>query len=57
MKKKTKRIYTGVTLEPDVIAYLESLGEQEDRDRSWLINAIVREHAKRFSKVKPRKEK
>jgi len=47
MAKKPKRINTGVTLEPDVIDYLESLGKREDRDRSWLINAIVREHAQR----------
>jgi hypothetical protein len=51
MKKKPKRINTGITLEPDVVAYLEELGLREDRDRSWLINAIVREHAERSSQT------
>lgn len=42
-----KKINTGVTLEPDVAAYLADLAKREDRDRSWLINAIVREHSTR----------
>lgn len=52
MTKKPKRINTGVVLDPDVAAYLEELGKQEDRDRSWLINAIVREHAERSAQGK-----
>lgn len=52
MTKKPKRINTGVVLDPDVAAYLEELGKQEDRDRSWLINAIVREHAERSGQGK-----
>jgi hypothetical protein len=35
----------GVTLEQEVLNYLEFLGEREDRSRSWLINRMVKEHA------------
>jgi len=43
-RKKT----TGVTLDPDVIAYLAELAQQTDRSRSWLINSIIREHARQM---------
>ena len=36
---------TGVTLELAVLEYLRELAEKEDRDRSFCINQIVREHA------------
>lgn len=49
----TKKTYTGVTLDPDVLTYLAELGKREDRNRSWLINAIVREHAGRHAELKP----
>lgn len=52
MSKKPKRITTGISLDGDVVAYLEELGKREDRDRSWLINAIVREHAERSAQGK-----
>lgn len=38
----------GVTFESGVLEYLESLGEKEDRSRSWLINRMVKEHAAKF---------
>ena len=38
---------TGVTLEIPVLNYLRDLAEKEDRDRSFCINQIVREHAER----------
>ena len=38
---------TGVTLEISVLNYLRKLAEKEDRDRSFCINQIVREHAAR----------
>ena len=38
----------GVTFESGVLEYLEHLGEQEDRSRSWLINRMVKEHAQKF---------
>ena len=40
----SKRFYTGVTLQTDVRQYLDQLARQLDRPRSYLINAIVREH-------------
>jgi len=50
-KKKKNRSVAGVVLDSDVIEYLEALGEQEDRSRSWLINTIVREHARQADKT------
>ncbi len=38
---------TGVTLELVVLEYLRELAEKDDRDRSFCINQIVREHAER----------
>ena len=35
----------GVTLEVPVLNYLRAVAEKEDRDRSFCINCIVREHA------------
>lgn len=46
--KKSSRITrpTGVSLEPPVINYLDDIARREHRDRSYIINIIVREHAK-----------
>jgi len=44
MKQKHR---ASVAFEPDVVDYLEVLQEQLDRDRSWLINAIIRDYARR----------
>ena len=38
---------TGVMLEIPVLNYLRDMSENEDRDRSFCINQIVREHAER----------
>ena len=37
----------GVMLEVPVLNYLRQMEEKEDRDRSFCINQIVREHAQR----------
>jgi len=37
----------GVILEVPVLNYLQAVGEKENRDRSYCINVIVREHAAR----------
>jgi len=45
-----KRRFTrsaGVTLEVAVLDYLQGLAEKANRDRSFCINQIVREHAER----------
>lgn len=44
MRQKHK---ASVVFEPDVVEYLESLQEGLDRDRSWIINALVRDYARR----------
>jgi len=44
---------TGVTLELVVLDYLRELAEKDDRDRSFCINQIVREHAERNGRPLP----
>ncbi len=44
---REKKIITGVTLDPEALEYLSNLAEQEQRSRSFLINAIVLEHARK----------
>ena len=44
---------TGVTLEVAVLDYLRELAERDDRDRSFCINQIVREHAERNGRTLP----
>ncbi len=44
---------TGVTLELPVLNYLQDLAEKADRDRSFCINQIVREHAERNGQTLP----
>ena len=44
-RRKRQTRSTGVTLEVPVVDYLRELAEKEDRDRSFCINKIVREHA------------
>ena len=43
----------GVTLEVVVLEYLRELAELQDRDRSFCINQIVREHAERHGRPLP----
>ena len=44
---------TGVMLEIPVLNYLRDLTEKADRDRSFCINQIVREHAERNGRPLP----
>ena len=46
---REKKIITGVTLDREAVEYLSNLGHKEQRSRSFLINAIVLEHAKHRS--------
>lgn len=43
----------GVSLELVVLEYLSDLANKQDRDRSFCINQIVREHALRNGRVLP----
>ena len=45
LKKRLRA--TGVTLEEPVVDYLDELADREERNRSYFINRIVREHAER----------
>ncbi len=40
-----RRVATSIKIEPEVAEYLQQLAEQMQRDRTFLINAIVSEHA------------
>ena len=45
---KARRIATSIKMEPEVAEYLRLLAERMQRDRTFLINAIVSEHAHRY---------
>lgn len=45
-KVKTRRVPASIKMEPEVADYLQWLAEQLQRDRTFLINAIVSEHAR-----------
>lgn len=55
MSARRKRLTrcAGVTLEIPVLNYLRDLAEKQDRDRSFCINQIVREHAQRQGRTLP----
>lgn len=42
---KSKRFYTGVSLEPEVTQYLDGLSRRMGMNRSWVLNTIVQEYA------------
>ena len=48
---KRRKIVTTVNLEPDIVDYLRGLQEEYDRDRSYLINALIKEHRRRRSEI------
>jgi len=52
-RKKRDTRSAGVTFEVVVLNYLRELSEKEDRDRSFCINQIVREHAERHGRCLP----
>ena len=43
---KGNRYYTGVSLEPEVSAYLDDLAKRMRMSRSWVLNTIVHEYAR-----------
>jgi hypothetical protein len=42
---RTPKAQTGVSLDIEVMKYLDNLAQSDDRDRSYVINRIVREYA------------
>jgi metal-responsive CopG/Arc/MetJ family transcriptional regulator len=42
---KVKKYTTGVSLDVNVLRYLDEVANSDDRDRSYVINRIVREYA------------
>ena len=50
LRKRRPCRSTGVTLEVVVLEYLAELAEKGDRDRSFCINQIVREHAEQHGR-------
>jgi hypothetical protein len=45
-QKRTNCYHTGVSLEPQVIEYLNDLARRMGMNRSWVLNTIVYEYAK-----------
>ena len=46
MSGKSNHFYTGVSLEPPVVEYLDDLAKRMGMSRSWVLNTIVYEYAK-----------
>jgi predicted transcriptional regulator len=46
---KRRKIVTTVNFEPDALAYLQQLQREFDRDRSYILNAMVMEFRRRRS--------
>lgn len=44
--RKASKMTTGVSLDVEVLEYLDEVANSDDRDRSYVINRIVREWAK-----------
>lgn len=44
-KKLDRRFITGITLDPNVHAYLDDLAARSRTSRSWVLNSIVYEYA------------
>jgi predicted transcriptional regulator len=42
-----RKVVTTVNLEPEVLDYLRELQAEFDRDRSYLVNALVKEYRRR----------
>jgi metal-responsive CopG/Arc/MetJ family transcriptional regulator len=54
---KTPKAQTGVSLDVEVLKYLDHVASSDDRDRSYIINRIIREHAERNGTPIPVKHK
>jgi hypothetical protein len=50
MSVKKNRVYTGVSLEPQVTEYLNDLASRMRMSRSWVLNTIVHEYAQYIEK-------
>jgi len=52
-----RKISTSVTLDAEIIKYLDSVAKREERTRSQVITRIVREHAERNGqRILPKEE-
>ncbi|HEX8340106.1 MAG TPA: hypothetical protein VF624_04290 [Tepidisphaeraceae bacterium] len=45
-KLQPTRAYAGISFRPEVLQYLDLVAQQAGMSRSWVVNAIVLEHAK-----------
>jgi predicted transcriptional regulator len=54
---KTPKTQAGVSLDIDVMNYLDEIADSEDRDRSYVINRIIREWAESKGTPIPLKRK
>lgn len=42
----TGKHIAGIRFDPDVLSHLAELSRRTDRSRNWLVNTIIREHAR-----------
>lgn len=47
------RRYAGISFRPEVLQYLDLVADQIGMNRSWVLNTIVSEHAKRQQALEP----
>lgn len=43
--KSARKYLTGITIEPEVREYVDALATHMRMSRSWVINALIREHS------------
>ena len=46
-KRATPYVSSGVTWDPEVLEYVDRLAKGDERTRSFIINRIIKDHAKR----------
>ena len=51
----SRKIYTGIGLDLDVVEFLADLGRETQRTRSWLINALIRDQFRRMEEEREAK--
>jgi predicted transcriptional regulator len=51
MNAKPEKKPTGVVLDKEMMEYVDELARRSERSRSWMINFLIRQHAKSNGQV------
>ncbi len=46
MSNGQKKVVTSVTLDPEAQEYISTIAGKVERSRSWVINALIKKHAR-----------